>query len=597
MFVNKLYSAIAKHNLNGVKIYTRFILKDYFRNQIDYQIMRKLLLTTFAISTLALSINAQNLEWAGNMGGASSDEAKSLTVDASGNTYTTGYFKDIADLDPAAATMNFTSNGEQDIYIQKLNADGELIWAKQMGGTGTDEGKSIAVDNSGNVYTTGYFEGTVDFDPNAGTTDLTAIGGSDIYIQKLNSDGDLLWVKQMGGGSLDGGNAIAVDGLGNVHTTGIFTGTIDFDPGAGSFDLGPTGFTDVFIQKLDTDGDFIWAVSMGSSSYDYGNAIFVDASSNVYSTGYFVGTVDFDPGAGDLSLTSNGGNDIYVQKLDGDGILIWAKSFGGIENDIASGIAVDGSGNTLITGYYYGTVDFDPGAGITDLTALGNTDVFVQKLDDSGDLVWVKNLGGANWEFSYDVTTDAAGNVYTVGSYDGDIDADPGAGTVNLYPVGGYDNFIHKMNADGEYVWAVSVGGDLGDLIYSIHVDASANVYASGYFSGTAEFDPGAGSTELTSTGTDLRDMFVLKMSQDIDDASVGSNDPVQFSFYPNPATTELTVVSEQKINSIIIYDLYGAIVQSENVTSFSIANLAVGIYIITVKTDQGSRQTRFVKQ
>ncbi|NOQ75087.1 MAG: T9SS type A sorting domain-containing protein [Crocinitomix sp.] len=559
--------------------------------------MRKLLLTTFAISTLALSINAQNLEWAGNMGGASSDEAKSLTVDASGNTYTTGYFKDIADLDPAAATMNFTSNGEQDIYIQKLNADGELIWAKQMGGTGTDEGKSIAVDNSGNVYTTGYFEGTVDFDPNAGTTDLTAIGGSDIYIQKLNSDGDLLWVKQMGGGSLDGGNAIAVDGLGNVHTTGIFTGTIDFDPGAGSFDLGPTGFTDVFIQKLDTDGDFIWAVSMGSSSYDYGNAIFVDASSNVYSTGYFVGTVDFDPGAGDLSLTSNGGNDIYVQKLDGDGILIWAKSFGGIENDIASGIAVDGSGNTLITGYYYGTVDFDPGAGITDLTALGNTDVFVQKLDDSGDLVWVKNLGGANWEFSYDVTTDAAGNVYTVGSYDGDIDADPGAGTVNLYPVGGYDNFIHKMNADGEYVWAVSVGGDLGDLIYSIHVDASANVYASGYFSGTAEFDPGAGSTELTSTGTDLRDMFVLKMSQDIDDASVGSNDPVQFSFYPNPATTELTVVSEQKINSIIIYDLYGAIVQSENVTSFSIANLAVGIYIITVKTDQGSRQTRFVKQ
>jgi hypothetical protein len=221
----------------------------------------------------------------------------------------------------------------------------------------------------------------------------------------------------MGGSSLDGGNALTVDGSGNVYTTGVFTGTVDFDPNAGSFDLGPTIFTDIFIQKLDTDGDLVWASAMGGSSYDVGNSIAIDAASNVYTTGYFGGDVDFDPSAGTLTLTSLGGNDFYVQKLDSDGNLDWAKSAGGTESDITHDLTFDNDGNVLITGYYDGTVDFDPGAGTSNLTAVGNTDLFVLKLSGSGDFIWAFSIGGELGESIFSIHVDAAFNIYSAGYF------------------------------------------------------------------------------------------------------------------------------------------------------------------------------------
>ena len=377
----------------------------------------------------------------------------------------------------------------------------------------------------------------------------------------------------------------------------FFSGIVDFDPNAGTFDLGPTGLGDIFIQKLDTDGDFVWAKSMGGSSYDLGNDITVDASSNVYTAGYFGGTVDFDPGVGTLPLTSNGGNDCYVQKLDSDGDLAWAVSFGGTGDDIIRGIDVDGSGNVLIAGYYEGTVDFDPGAGTSEFTTVGLVDAFVQKLDNSGNLVWVKNIGGTGFELAYDIATDAAGNVYTAGSYFGIMDIDPGVGTVNLTTVGSYDNYVQKLNTDGEFVWAYSVGGELGDLVLGVQVDAAANVYTAGYFSGTAEFDPGEDSLELSSVVSVLRDIYVHKMSQVADNVSLITNDQVDFLLYPNPASSILTISSELPIELISIYDLFGSIVQQELKGSFSIENLAIGLYVLSVKTEQGTSQRRFVKQ
>ncbi|HJP25320.1 MAG TPA: SBBP repeat-containing protein, partial [Acidimicrobiales bacterium] len=262
-----------------------------------------------------------------------------------------------------------------------------------------DEVYSVAVDSSGNVYTTGYFNGTVDFDPGPGTANLTAknISHSDAFVSKLDSSGNYVWAKSFGGIGKDYGYSVAVDSSGNVYITGRFEGhanenhIVDLDPGSGTTNVTHNGNGDVFVSKLDSSGDLVWAKSFGGSGTDYGHSVAVDSSGNVYTTGYFNDTVDFDPGAGTTNLTSNGSSDVFVSKLDSSGNYVWAKNLGGTGLDYGYSVAVDSSGNVYTTGGFRGTVDFDPGSGTANLTAVG-TEAFVSKLDSSGNYVWAKSF-------------------------------------------------------------------------------------------------------------------------------------------------------------------------------------------------------------
>ena len=451
-----------------------------------------------------------DIVWAKAMGGTASDYGYSIAVDGSGNVYTTGRFQGTVDFDPGAGTANLTAAGADDIFVSKLDASGDYVWARRMGGTSLDEGQAIAVDGSGNVYTTGRFQGTADFDPGVGTTNLTAAGADDIFVSKLDASGDYVWARRMGGTSLDEGQAIAVDGSGNVYTTGRFQGTVDFDPGVGTVNRTSAGSDDIFVSKLDASGNYAWAKAMGWTSQDEGRAIAVDGSGSVYTTGRFQGTADFDPGVGTANLTAAGGNDIFVSKLDASGDYVWAKAMGGVSADYGNSIAVDGSGSVYTTGRFQGTVDFDPGAATANLTAAGANDIFVSKLDASGDYVWARRMGGTLLDEGQAIAVDGSGNVYTTGLFQGTVDFDPGAGTANRTSAGADDIFVSKLDASGNFVWAKAMGGTAGDYGYSIAVDGSGNVYTTGRFQDTVDFDPGVGTANLTAAGAD--DIFVSKL-------------------------------------------------------------------------------------
>ena len=452
-----------------------------------------------------------NFVWAKRFAGISSDVGYSIAVDSSGNVYTTGNFFFTVDFDPGAGSTELTSAGNSDVFVSKLDSSGNFIWAKSFGGSSSHVGFSIAVDGSGNVYTTGFFVSTADFDPGAGTTNLTSIGNADVFVSKLDSAGNLVWAKSFGGTSADIGRSIKVDSSGNVYTTGSFNGTVDFDPGAGSTNLASAGSTDVFVSKLDSAGDLVWAKSFGGSSEDYGRSIAVDSSGNVYTTGSYNDTADFDPGAGTSNLNGNNMDDVFVSKLNSVGNFVWAKRFAGISSDVGYSIAVDSSGNVYTTGNFFFTVDFDPGAGSTELTSAGNSDVFVSKLDSSGNFIWAKSFGGSSSHVGFSIAVDGSGNVYTTGFFVSTADFDPGAGTTNLTSIGNADVFVSKLDSAGNLVWAKSFGGSSSDYGYSTAVDSSGNVYTTGFFAGTVDFDPGAGTSNITSVGSD--DIFVLKLS------------------------------------------------------------------------------------
>ncbi len=494
----------------------------------------KNLFALLGIFLFVTQVNAQVTvyKWAKAIGGTDFDTSNSVAVDASGNVYTTGAFSGTVDFDPGAGTANLTSSGFLDIFISKLDASGNFVWAKAIGGNGYGQSNGIAVDASGNVYTTGWFNGSVDFDPGAGTANLTSANddffndpSQDIFISKLDASGNYVWAKAMGGVSSDIGYGIAVDASGNVYTTGSFSEgmnstTVDFDPGTGTANLTVVGNVDIFISKLDTSGNYVWAKSMGSPGGEAAKSIAVDASGNVYTTGYFGNTVDFNPGAGTANLTA-GNFDIFISKLDASGNYVWAKAMGGIDDDQASSIAVDASGNVYTTGYFFGTADFNPGAGTANHTTAGGRDIFISKLDASGNYVWSKAMGGTTLDISKGIKVDASGNVYTTGYFMGIADFDPSAATANLTSAGSTDIFISKLDASGNYVWAKKMGGTGEDIGYGIAVNASGNVYTTGYFNVTADFDPGAGTANLTSAGS--ADIFISKLGPDAPPAPIAS--------------------------------------------------------------------------
>ena len=395
-------------------------------------------------------------------GGTLTDQSDSIVVDSSGNVYTTGRFNGTADFDPGPGTANLVSSGSTDVFVSKLNSAGELVWVKQLGGTSIagDFSESVAVDSSGNVYTTGWFNGTADFDPGAGTANLVSAGNSDVFVSKLDSTGTFVWAKQLSGTGFESGYSVAVDSSGNVYTTGNFSGTVDFDPGLGTVNLTPAaGNNDAFVSKLDSAGAFVWAKQFGGTGTERGNEIFLDSSGNVYTTGYFEGTADFNPGAGTANLVSAGFRDVFVSKLDSTGAFVWAKRFGGTsataDHDEGFSIAVDSSGNVYTAGSFVETADFNPDdVAVANLTSAGSYDPFVSKLNSLGEFVWAKRFGGTGYDESYSVLVDSSGNVYTTGFFEGTADFDPGAGTANLVSAGSSDVFVSKLDSTGAFVWA-----------------------------------------------------------------------------------------------------------------------------------------------
>lgn len=499
-------------------------MRSFFSRYFLIQCLSLLLLAVGALpgAPSLPSVHAQggNLVWSGTMGGNSTDMSHGVAVDASGNIYTIGGFQGTVDFDPGETTFNLTATVLSDfdpyifdVFVSKLDSDGNFLWAKAVRGTDNKNAWGIALDLLGNIYISGYFQGTVDFDPGPADSLRTSKGENDIFAMKLDSNGNFLWVKTMGMTGDDRGQGIAVDSSANVYLSGIFANSVDFDPGDEEYTLTSAGGTDPFICKLDSNGNFLWAGAMEGPANGAAR-VAVDTSGNVYLYGMLEGTTDFDPGAETFYLTSNGAWDIFVSKLQSNGQFSWAKAIGGEQWDMANDFVIDPFGNIYATGSFQGTVDFDPGPDSFPLTSTGpaGEDIFILKLDNSGNLVWARAMGGpGRIETGVDIAVDLSGNVYSTGYFSDTADFDPGPETVNLSSAGDYDLFISKLDRDGDYIWAESMGGVGEDIGTGIAMNNSAAVYLTGFFEETVDVAPGDATYNLTSNGGS--DIFVSKLA------------------------------------------------------------------------------------
>jgi len=425
-----------------------------------------------------LAVN-NNVSWTQTWGGTSLDAGCDIAVDKFGNVYLTGCFNSAADFDPGTGKDWHISNGANDIFLSKFDDSGNFVWAKTWGGNLEDTSWRIVTDTLGYVYITGEFYTTVDFDPGVGEDWHTSNGTADVFLSKFDDSGNFVWAKTWGGNFKDRGYGVAIDGFSNVYVTGIFRNAVDFDPSPGEDWRTSNGSEDIFISKFDASGNFLWVNAWGGSSWDKSMNVTVDYDGYIYTTGRFCDTVDFDPGPDEDWHTDSGA---YLTKFDASGIFIWAQTWSGYEG---FGIAADGFNNIYVA-------NFSDEYGID-----------LNKFDSLGNLLWNKVVStqvGYSWG-CLDVAVDELNNVYATSAFMDTADFDPGPGVDSHISNGSWDAFLTKLDDSGNFLWVKTWGGNGSDLGWSVTTDLLNNVYVTGGFYVTVDFDPGVGEDWHTSNG------------------------------------------------------------------------------------------------
>ncbi len=495
--------------------------------------MKRSVLFLFFICSILFSKAQLTYQWANSVGSsANSEYGQAIASDPSGNVYVAGAFTGVVDFDPSAATANLTSlSGSQDIFLAKYTSTGAFIWVKQIAGTNTEKPYDLVADASG-AYLAGNFLGTVDFDPNVGVNNITFLGGGtdgDGFFAKYDVNGNLSWVDRIGSTVNDRVTSIAIDASANVYVTGFIGGNADMDPSASSASLNVSGTYNAYIGKYSSTGAYIFAKQI-TGGYSEGDDINVDASGNIYLTGSYATTNDFDPSAAtaNLSTSSLTQLDIFLAKYTSAGLYTFAKQIGGIGVDIGYQVRPDASGNIYLGGVFSSTCDFDPTATVNSLTSAGQGDLFVAKYDVSGNLTWKIGTGGTTNDYCFGLGLDGSNNVYITGKVQGtNIDFDPSASS-SLLTSASSCMYIASYSSAGNFLSLSSP--TISSTGNGLCVNSS--LYVTGMFAGTGDFDFSASTANLTSVGSD--DVFFAKYN-----TCIGSP-PAQ----PSPIAGNFTVCS-----------------------------------------------------
>ena len=463
----------------------------------------KKLIFLIAFSTSLFAQNAPNLIFANkesNTGYGGNVTVEKSIKDSNGNNYLIGRFYSIADFDPSTAETNLTAISSQygDMFIAKYNANGDLLWAKNIGGSGYVN--CSAVVTGGNfIYIAGKYTSTIDFDPSTNTSNLTSANGAyeAAYLAKYDLNGTYVTSK-----SIDGETELKINGLSfsnsQLYVSGNFTGAVDFDPSASTLNLSTNGGIDIFISKYSTLLAPLWAYNIGGTGNDTCYSQTVTSTGELIIAGSYLNTVDFDPSASSNVLVNTQSynpqiiQNTYIAKYSTSGGFVWAKDigakvypFGSITSSIPN-VVCDASNNILIAGVFNQTSDFDPSAAAVNITisSITTTATFIAKYDSNGNYSWVKRLSSSNKGITFN---NSSSNITIFGTFSNTnpIDFDPGTPVYTLSSTNG-TNYFATYDLNGNFVYANNIKPTITNLISN----ETQGIFVTGYFSGTNDFDP-----------------------------------------------------------------------------------------------------------
>lgn len=423
--------------------------------------MRYFYLFIFSVVVFFNTVKSQNF-WAYTAGSVKEDEVLDICHDNSGYIISTGYFSGTTVFSPGI-TLTSTSLGVPDIYITKSTPSGQVIWARKAGGTGSDRALSVASDQNGNIYITGFFYGSAIF----GNTTLSSVNGSqDGFIAKLDANGNFLWAEAFGGNLAQWGNSITVDSNNDPILTGQFQGLTNFSGTNLTSMINPlTSFSsfDIFIAKYNAGGGLNW-VRQGKSKFDdRGLDIISDSQNNLYVCGQFSDTIQFQ----NIHFNTLK-NSAYIIKYDASGQEVWFRKMAGVFA-IAYSMAMDNAGNIYATGDFKGTLSFFAPNSTNSITGQYLNKAFLLKISNTGGFIWGKADASNNFLSSRNVALDANQDPYIFGEF-GCTHTEYSSvyGQTSFNSVGFQDFFITKYNNSGNRVWFKHFGGPRNDKAHGL---------------------------------------------------------------------------------------------------------------------------------
>jgi hypothetical protein len=491
-------------------------------------------------------------------------------------------------------TVSLTTDGN-DACIAKYNLEGNLIWVEKVGGSEGEFIYDIELDNQGNSYICGVFLGTIVFGAGE-SNETTLVSGqkNDIFLAKYSAEGDLLWADGAGGPEQAATFCVAVDEDGTCSITGGFKGTITFGAG-GSHETVLTSDVDydLFLARYGTDGDLRWAKKTAGTNMFLGLNIAAIGRDRLAVTGRFYDTVTF--GAGETNetvLESRGDCEIFVALFDSSGALQWARGAGSDDYDFGAAIAVDGAGNSFVTGRFKGEAVFGAGQPQeTWISSAGEFDLFVAKWDIAGNLAWVRQAGGAQWDLGYSIATDGMGNCLVSGKFDTTCVFEAGTTSeTSITSNGVADFYFAEYTGEGDLVRVVSGGGEGFDYADGICAGSSGSVLICGQIQNDVSF-----GSEILHAVSGYDGFFALWVPDVTGIADREMPLPDRFELlqnYPNPFNPETRIVfrlPQKEQVTLTVYDMSGRKVAEllnekleagDHSVRFDGRNLPSGIYL-----------------
>ncbi len=548
--------------------------------------MNSLLRIIILIILSFCQLDAQDLGWAISHGGVFEDYGYQVIYSPDQSIIVNGEVTNCDDFDPGTGVLPVNGRGN---FIAKYSPSGELLWVHFFDFISTTY---IDVDQDGNIYYAGLIGTTGDFDPGVGTTILTANKYSDCFVAKYSPDGTFFWVNHIEGDMSEVISTIRVDKHNDVVIAGRFKGVIDFDPGLDTFLLTSSyNGTSIFILKVDPDGQLIFAGKMQGVFQAEIRALDIDSANNIYGIGTYDYEIDVDLGPDTFLLDDQASpaNEFFF-KFDPDGGLIWAKDFAFTgDRAVLADLAVTSAGHAWITGSFSGEVDIDPGPGVHTLTSDGSlTDIHFLHFDELGNLLDAYQMGGTGADKGITILVDDKDQVYIAGVYQNTVDFDPGVGSNSVTAINGSDMFITRFRMDGQLDWVASMGGLKSEDPRDLALDQDGNLYFTGGFNGTVDFDPGSGEYLITSkpgVGTGA-DYFLMQI---IGDGVSATQDPAYSAvqIMPNPVYSEFQIIGISDLQRVKIYSQQGQEVYQGQSHQISLQGFHSGIYYIVIQASQ----------
>lgn len=556
----------------------------------------KLLKLTILLVVTTFTLSAQNMAWslAKGHGGASDEHAWAVEVDGGGNIFVTGSFASPTAIFGSSTLTNSGSN-TTDIFIVKYDAAGNVLWAKSFGTPNDDEGRCLTLEGSGNVYVSGYFNGAA---LAMGSTTLTNSGNDDIFIAKLDLNGNVLWANSVGNVNDNRPSGIQMGDFGSVALVG---GYINAPLIIDTYTLSNAGDFDIFFAKFNTsNGNVTWAKGYGSDDRDNVNDI--DGGSPFMISGEFSGTsISF--GATTLTNSSTGDYDSFTFYIDNNNTETGALQIGGIDDQKMTGVAYlvgTGSVSSIVTGNFRSASVSIGTINITNSNP-GTSEGFVAGLS-GGIPVWATKITGANDDEVYGLDADLNNNCYLTGAYNSP-QISSGAHTVTNTQTSSADIFVASIDiANGSTNWLKSAGSTGDDISFGIKVfepnGNSLNVFVAGWYSAPALIFNS--NLSLSNNGGD--DLFVAKLENQAATGFSELQNKEEIKLYPNPSTAKFYLsFKSEKSFAYRVYDLIGSEITSGSMKTgaceIDLHEYANGIYFLEIQTNGSTNRMKLIKE